>query len=210
MRRSASRRSCGACTAGLLDPGEIAERSPVRGVAGAPRVRLARARLRAPPRHTGLPETAAARVELAGPRAAELLGPAHRRLRRPRGPRHRAAPRVRDEGSRRRHPRLPPARLPRRRPRLRPARADRQGQPLHRRRLQGAGALEARRQGLGQPEDAGARLISARWPGSSCSCTHSARHNRGSPTTSSTNGWNSSRASSPIARPRTSAPRSRP
>ena len=37
-----------------------------------------------------------------GPRARELLRPAHRRLRRARGPRHRAADRLRDEGGRRR------------------------------------------------------------------------------------------------------------
>ena len=60
-------------------------------------------------------------------------------------------------GGRGRHARLPAARLPRRRPRLRPARADRQGQPVHRRRRESAHALEARRQGLGQPEDARAR-----------------------------------------------------
>ena len=64
---------------------------------------------------------------------------------------------LRDEGGCGRHPRLSAARLPRRRPRLRPPRADRQGQPLHRLRLEGACALEARRQGVGQPEDSCAR-----------------------------------------------------
>ena len=58
--------------------------------------------------------------------------PAHRGLRRPRGPRHREAARLRDEGGRGRHARLPVPRLPRRGPPLRAARADRQGLALHR------------------------------------------------------------------------------
>ena len=156
-RRSASRRSCVACrpscsTRASTPSGLQFAVSPARrgfvwrelGFALLPDTQVFRKR---PPRASSC----------AGPRAAELLRPAHRRLRRARGPRHRAAARLRDEGGRRRHARLPPARLPRRRPRLRPARADRQGQPLHRRRLEGADALEARRQGLGQPEDARAR-----------------------------------------------------
>ena len=151
-----------------------------------------------------------ARDARAGPRAAELLRPAHRRLRRPRGPRHRAAPRLRDEGGRRRHARLPAARLPRRRPRLRPARADRQGQPLHRRRLEGADALEARRQGVGQPEDPRPRAP-PRDGGRAAAALRAAPDTaRVSPTTSSTNGSSGSRRSSPTARPRTSGRRSRP
>ena len=62
-----------------------------------------------------------------------LLRRAPRRLRGPRGPRHRPLRRHRDAHRRRRHPRLPAARVPRRGPRLRAARPDRQGQPLHRR-----------------------------------------------------------------------------
>ena len=116
--------------------GRDAGRARVRRRAGAARLRLARARRRAPARHAGLPQAAAAAPRPRPGRAlAELLRPPHGRLRRPRGPRHRPAARLRDEGGRRRHPRLPAARLPRRRPRLRPARADRQGLPLHRRRL---------------------------------------------------------------------------
>jgi transcription-repair coupling factor (superfamily II helicase) len=57
----------------------------------------------------------------------------------------------------RRHPRLPAARVPRGRPRLRPPRADRQGQPLRRGRREEPGAVEARRQGVGQPEEPRAR-----------------------------------------------------
>ena len=76
------------------------------------------------------------------PRADTRLGralavvrrPAHRRLRRPRGPRRREAARLRDEGGRGRHARLPLPRVPRRGPALRPARAARQGLALHRRR----------------------------------------------------------------------------
>ena len=80
------------------------------------------------------------------------------RLRRPRGPRRRQAARLRDEGGRGRHARLPPARVPRRRPPLRPARAARQGLALHRRRREGARALEARRQGVAAAQVAGARV----------------------------------------------------
>ncbi len=59
---------------------------------------------------------------------------------------------------RRRHARLPPARLPRRGPPLRPARAARQGLPLRRRRREGARALEARRQGVAAAQVARARV----------------------------------------------------
>ena len=52
----------------------------------------------------------------------------------PRGPRHRALHRLRDEDGRRRDPRLPRARVPRRRPRLRAERPGPQDQPLRRRR----------------------------------------------------------------------------
>ena len=146
-----------------------------------------------------------ARPRAPGRALAELLRPAHRRLRRARGPRHRAAARLRDEGGRRRHARLPAARLPRRRPRLRPARADRQGQPLHRRRLEGADALEARRQGLGQPEDARARAPARDGGRAAAALRAAADAARASPTTSSTSGSSGSRRSSRTARPRTSA-----
>ena len=92
------------------------------------------------------------------PRAAVVRRPAHRRLRRPRGPRRRQAARLRDEGGRGRHARLPPARVPRRRPPLRPARAARQGLALRRRRREGARALEARRQGVAAAQVARARI----------------------------------------------------
>ena len=69
------------------------------------------------------------------PRADKRLGRAlasfadlrSRRLHRPRGPRRRQAARLRDEGGRGRHARLPLPRVPRRGPALRPARAARQG-----------------------------------------------------------------------------------
>ena len=112
----------------------------------------------APAGHAGLPQAAAARARASAARAAVVRRPPHRRLRRPRGPRRRQAARLRDEGGRRRHARLPPPRLPRRRPALRPARADRQGLALHRRRRLRARALEARRQGLGQPQEPRARV----------------------------------------------------
>ena len=89
-------------------------------------------------------------------RAALVRRPAHRRHRRPRGPRHRALRGLRDEDRRRRHARLPVPRVPRRRPRLRALRPAREDQPLRRRdrRRLDAGAVQARRQGLGSPQGA--------------------------------------------------------
>ena len=85
-------------------------------------------------------------------RLRSLLRAARRRPRRPRGPRHRPLRRLRDEDPRRRHPRLPPARVPRRGPRLRPSGPAGQDQPLHRRRRRGPAALGARRLALGADE----------------------------------------------------------
>ena len=56
---------------------------------------------------------------------------------------------------RRRHPRLPLARVPRRGPRLRPHRPAGEDHPLRRRRRRAAAALGARRQALGEHEGAG-------------------------------------------------------
>ena len=86
-RRCASRRCCAASRRRCSSRATSRPGSTFAVVARAPRVRLARARLRAAPRHAGLPQAAAARDRRAGPRAAELLRPAHRRLRRARGPR---------------------------------------------------------------------------------------------------------------------------
>ena len=97
---------------------------------------------------------------------AVLRRPARRRLRRPRGPRRRQAARLRDEGGRGRHARLPLPRVPRRRPALRPARADRQGLALRRRRRARAGALEARRQGVADAQGARPRRPCASSPAS--------------------------------------------
>ena len=104
------------------------------GLARAARVRPPRPRRHPPPGHAGLPQAAAACGRPRGSRAAELRRPAHRRPRRPRGPRRREAARLRDEDGRRRHARLPLPRVQGRRPPLRPARADRQGVALRRRR----------------------------------------------------------------------------
>jgi hypothetical protein len=67
------------------------------------------------------------------------------------------AARLRDEGGRERHARLPASRLPRRGPALRPARAARKALAVHRRGCDGSGPLEARRQGLAEPQGARAR-----------------------------------------------------
>ena len=150
--------------------------APVRRQPGAPRLRLARPRPRAAPRHAGLPPPHARPSRARRPRAPVLRRAPHGRLRRPRGPRRRQAARLRDERGRRRHARLPPARVPRRGPPLRPARADRQGLALHRRRRQGADALEARRQGLAEPQEPRARPRSASSP-ASCSQLYAQRQN---------------------------------
>ena len=59
---------------------------------------------------------------------------------------------------RRRHPRLSVPRVPRRGQALRSARAARQALPLYRRRREVTDALEARRQGVAEPQDQGARV----------------------------------------------------
>ena len=82
-----------------------------------------------------------ARRPAARPGARELRRPPRRRLRRARGPRRREAARLRDEGGRERHARLPLPRVPRRGPALRPARAARQALEVHRRRRDGAPRL---------------------------------------------------------------------
>ena len=132
--------------------------APLRRRAGPPRLRLARARARAAAGHAGLPQASAACRPAARPRAGVVRRPPQRRLHRPRGPRRRQAGRLRDEGGRGRHARLPLPRVPRRGPALRPARAARQGLEVHRRRRQLARALEARRQGVAEPEGARPRV----------------------------------------------------
>ena len=144
------------------------------------------------------------------PRAPELRRPAHRRLRRPRGPRHRQAARLRDEDRRRGHARLPLPRLPRRRPALRPARADRQGLEVHRRRRERAGAQQARRQGLAEPQEPRAHERARAGRRAARALRAPPAGAQGSRTTSPATGSSGSRPSSRTARPRTSAPRSRP
>ena len=82
----------------LLEHGETPDGPLVRRVAGPPRLRLARPRVRAAPGHAGLPQASVARDHRAGACAPELLGSPDGRLRRPRGPRRRAAEELRDEG----------------------------------------------------------------------------------------------------------------
>ena len=106
------------------------------------------------------------------PRARELLRPAHRRLRRPRGPRDRAAARLRDEGGRRASPATTSC----------SASAATTGVYVPHEQIgkvsryigadsQRADALEARRQGLGQPEDPRPRSTCASWRESCSSST---------------------------------------
>ena len=91
-----------------------------------------------------------------------------------------------------------------------PARADRQGLALHRRGLPRAHALEARRQGVGQPQEPRPRAPPGDGRGAPHSSTPSARPGSVSPTTSTRNGSNGSRPTSPTARPKTRRARSRP
>ena len=79
-------------------------------------------------------------------------GPAQRRRRGARGPRHRALHRLRDEDRGRRDARLPGARVQGRRPRLRAERPAPQDQPLRGRGRGQPAALEARRQAVGADE----------------------------------------------------------
>ena len=83
---------------------------------------------------------------------------AGRRLRRPRGPRHRPLLRLRHQDPRRGDTRLPGARVPRRRPRLRPDRPAGPDQPLHGRRRGRARAQPPRREALAEHEVPGAPL----------------------------------------------------
>ena len=85
--------------------------SSLRRQPRATRLRLARPRDRPPPGHAGLPQAPTACRQQARSRAPVVRRPSGRRLRRPRGPRRRQAPRLRDEGRRRRHARLPLPRL---------------------------------------------------------------------------------------------------
>ena len=83
-------------------------------------------------------------------RAALVRRPAHRRHRRPRGPRPRAVRRLRDEDRRRRHARLPGARVRRHRQGLHAGRPAREDQPLRRRGRRAPAAVQARRQVAGR------------------------------------------------------------
>ena len=133
-------------------------RGAIRGRTRPPRLRLARARARPAARHAGVPQAPAPRRQAARTGARELRRPARRRLRRPRGSRRREPARLRDERGGRRHARLPLPRLPRRGPAVRPARAAREALEVHRRGRDGADALQARRQGVAEPQGARPRV----------------------------------------------------
>ena len=114
------------------------------------RLRLARAAPRGDPVPPPRPPAAGGGAERRPRADGELRRPARRRLRRPRGPRHRALRRLRDQDPGRGHPRLPRARVPRRGQGLRAHRPARQDHPLRRRRRRGAAALGARLEALGR------------------------------------------------------------
>ncbi len=109
--------------------------------------RAPRAPAAAPPPRRAAQRPAGGRDRLVHRPARRLAGGA-------RGPRHRPLHRLRDEDGRRRHARLPRARVPRRRPRLRAERPAPQDQPLRGRRRRRPAALEARRQAVGAHEAA--------------------------------------------------------
>ena len=160
--------------------------------------------------HAALPEACAtARGRAHRSRAAVVRRPAHRRLRRARGPRHREAPRLRDEVGRRRHARLPAARVPRRGPPVRPARADRQGVALHRRRRVGARRSRSSAARPGRTSRIARAHPSASSPASCSRSTRSGSRRPARRTTSATTGCSGSSRSSPIARRLTRSARSR-
>ena len=140
--RRVPRRWPGALRAGR----DLRHREPARGLpraqpqAGA----AARAPAAAPP-----PRPAARGPAHRRGRDRLVHGPAQRRRRGARGPRHRALHRLRDEDRGRRDARLPGARVQGRRPRLRAERPAPQDQPLRGRRRRRPAALEARRQAVG-------------------------------------------------------------
>ncbi len=176
-----------------LRDGFIAPAAQARGAARAPA---------APPPPRRAPERA---------RADRLVHrPSGRLAGGPRGPRHRALHRLRDEDRRRRDARLPRARVPRRRPRLRAERPAPQDQPLRGRRRRRPAALEARRQAVGADEAEGPprRPGARRRADQPLRRAQAARRPRRSRPTAS--GSSSSRAASPTARPPTSSRRSRP
>ena len=83
-----------------------------------------------------------------------------------RGPRHRALHRLRDQDGRRRHARLPGARVQGRRPRVRAQRPAAQDQPLRGRRRRRPAAVQARRQAVGADEARAPAARPRRWPAS--------------------------------------------
>ena len=154
--------------------GRLDRRGDPRGPALRPgeparRVHRRRAEARGHPRAPAVPPPArgAQRRPPAPRRAALVHRPADRRLRRPRGPRRRALRGLRDEDRRRRHARLPGARVPGHRQGLHAHRAAGEDQPLRGRGRRRADAVEARRLALGHaegpraPRRAGARRRAA-------------------------------------------------
>ena len=149
-------------------------RRSVRRLARAARVRLARARARAPPDTPGLPQAPAARGRAARAGAASFadLRTGDHVVHEDHGVGQ--APRVRDEGGRRRHPRLPPPRVPGRGPAVRPARAARQALALHRRRRAGARRCRSSEARPGRTSRPARARPSASWP-ASCSQLYAQR-----------------------------------
>ena len=163
----------------MLEPGDRRPRALLRGHAGPPRVRLARLGLALLPdtqvfrrrRPAPPPRSGRALASFSDLRSGDYV------VHEDHGDRPPA--RVRDARGGRGHPRLPAARVPGRRPRLRSARADRQGLPLHRGRVEPAGALQARRQAPGTTSRTAPAPTCARWPASCSRSTPSARRGPG-------------------------------
>ncbi len=197
----------------ILTPGEpLAARTgrPLRGRAGAARVRVAGARPRPAPRHAGLPQAAPARRQAPRTRARELRRPTGRRLRRPRGPRCRQAPRLRDEGGRGCHSRLPlsgdfGARTGSTSRTSSSESSPGTSAPTRERRPSRSSAARH-----GRTSRRGPGMQYASSPASFSSCTPSASGPRAWRTTSRATGSSGSRRRSPTARRRISGARSRP
>ena len=171
VRRAAARASAPPTTSPACGrPGSTATHATAPQVSGEGSLRFAHATLRDGFIAAGLQLAVIPEHRLFRRRRAERTGgqsaasaarapalvrrPAHRRHRRPRGPRPRALRGLRDEDRRRRHARLPGARVRRDRQGLHARRPAREDHPLRRRGRRAPAAQQARRQELGDDEGA--------------------------------------------------------
>ena len=153
-----------------------------------------------PRRHKAAP----ARRPLAGAGALQLPRPAQGRLRGARGPRRGPLRGHLHQDGGRGHPRLPRPRLPRQGHALRAPRPDRQGHALRGGGRDGAGSLQAGRQGLGARQEPGAQGGPPGGRRAAASLRAAPGHQGLSASPRTASGRCASRRPSPTRRPRTS------